>query len=166
MMINPPKPNVQEVEPAPCNIGIRPCHNRRLSFFCSIDICPHRSSCLDVSIDAPSSCRPLALNPFDDYSHPRGRGTLGPMSPTRNLSTIPSLPNLIYPTATQPFLKELYFPTNAHTPDPHNPMTYHLQFQPISKKFEIPEMPIFGPEFDPTGHVVNYNIYMDLRTML
>ncbi|KAL5986223.1 hypothetical protein ACLOJK_014556 [Asimina triloba] len=36
--------------------------------------------------------------------------------------------------------------------------------KPIPDKFEVPRMPIFGPTSDLTGHVVNYNIYMDLRT--
>ncbi|KAL6002480.1 hypothetical protein ACLOJK_034413 [Asimina triloba] len=46
----------------------------------------------------------------------------------------------------------------------NNPLALHLQVQPILDGIRIPEMAIFGSTSDPTGHVVNYNIHMDLRT--
>ncbi|KAL5995280.1 hypothetical protein ACLOJK_025338 [Asimina triloba] len=82
---------------------------------------------------------------------------------TQAFNTIPSLPNLVYPTTTKPSLRVLYFPINVHTPDPQSPPTYHLRVQLVPKKFKIPNMPIFGPESNPTGHVINYNIHIDLR---
>ncbi|KAL5974843.1 hypothetical protein ACLOJK_031516 [Asimina triloba] len=48
--------------------------------------------------------------------------------------------------------------------DLNNPLALHLQVQPIPDGFSIPEMAIFGPTLDPTGHVVNYNIHMNIRT--
>ncbi|KAL6003905.1 hypothetical protein ACLOJK_004451 [Asimina triloba] len=46
----------------------------------------------------------------------------------------------------------------------NNPLASHLQMQPIPNGFRILEIAIFGPASDSMGHVVNYNIHMDLRT--
>ncbi|KAL6003266.1 hypothetical protein ACLOJK_023489 [Asimina triloba] len=48
-------------------------------------------------------------------------------------------------------------------PDVNNPLDLHLQMRPIPDRFQIPEMVIFGPTSDSTGHVVDYNIRMDIR---
>ncbi|KAL5977703.1 hypothetical protein ACLOJK_039231 [Asimina triloba] len=42
--------------------------------------------------------------------------------------------------------------------------SFHLQMQPIINKFEVLGMPVFGPTLDPTRHVVNYSMHMDLCT--
>ncbi|KAL5989037.1 hypothetical protein ACLOJK_027139 [Asimina triloba] len=54
--------------------------------------------------------------------------------------------------------------TSSWAPDISSPLSLYLQGQPIPDKFEILGMLVFGPTSDPTRHVVNYNIHMDLRT--
>ncbi|KAL5984792.1 hypothetical protein ACLOJK_038628, partial [Asimina triloba] len=49
-------------------------------------------------------------------------------------------------------------------PNLNGPLALHLQVQSISDGFSIPEMAIFGPTSDPTGHVVNCDIHMNLCT--
>ncbi|KAL6004503.1 hypothetical protein ACLOJK_005056 [Asimina triloba] len=51
-----------------------------------------------------------------------------------------------------------------HASDRNNPLAFHLQMQLIPNGFRILKMVIFEPASDPTGHVVNYNIHMDLYT--
>ncbi|KAL6001498.1 hypothetical protein ACLOJK_007236, partial [Asimina triloba] len=56
-------------------------------------------------------------------------------------------------------------PSSAlRTSDGNSLLAFHLQMQPIPNGFQISEMVIFGPASDPTGHVVNYNIHMDLHS--
>ncbi|KAL5980676.1 hypothetical protein ACLOJK_028585 [Asimina triloba] len=69
------------------------------------------------------------------------------------------------PIAHHPQATSQPHPSSAsRVPDVNNPLALHLQMQPIPDEFRISEMAIFGPTSNPTGHVVNYNIYMDLRT--
>ncbi|KAL5991059.1 hypothetical protein ACLOJK_011965 [Asimina triloba] len=103
-----------------------------------------------IQMDDPTPSPPL-------YSLPN-------LVPPSITTALPPLPNLAFPVASQPALSELYFSSTVHVPVSNSPLAYHLQVQPVSDKFEIQEMPIFGLDFDPTDHVVNYNIYMELRT--
>ncbi|KAL6002772.1 hypothetical protein ACLOJK_022992 [Asimina triloba] len=55
-------------------------------------------------------------------------------------------------------------PASCQAPNRSSTLSLYLHSQPIPEKFEILGMPVFGPTLDPTGHVINYNIHMDLRT--
>ncbi|KAL5986932.1 hypothetical protein ACLOJK_015267 [Asimina triloba] len=86
---------------------------------------------------------------------------VGVPSPLAATALTPDMaPNLHHLQATS----QPHPSSTLRAPDGNNLLAFHLQMQPISNGFRIPEMAIFRPTLDPTGHVVNYNIHMDLRT--
>ncbi|KAL5987065.1 hypothetical protein ACLOJK_041061 [Asimina triloba] len=103
---------------------------------------------------APSGRK--CTNPFDRIPSDLGGSTLGSHRGNKHPPPYGILdPKRLGDQSPPPLSRAL---------DASSPLSFYLRGQPIPDKFEILGMPVFDPASDLTGHVVNYNIHMDLCT--